>query len=185
MHAFRYAAFQVGTIITTTGYATTDYILWPMLSQCILVALMIIGACASSTGGIKVSRFMIVVKSIKREIKQMVHPKSVNLIRMNGKKLGDDVLRSVFIYLMAYAGIAGISVLLIAIDNFDFATTFSSVMATLNNIGPGLGEVGPTGNFSAFSPLSKLMFCFDMLAGRLEIFPFLMLFTATSWRKRF
>lgn len=186
LQALRYAAFQVGTIITTTGYATTDFVLWPMLSQCILVSLMIIGACASSTGGgIKVSRFMIVVKSIKREIKQMVHPKSVNLIRINGKKLGNDVVRTVYIYLMAYAGIAGISVLLIAIDNFDFATTFSSVMATLNNIGPGLGEVGPTGNFAAFSPLSKLVFCFDMLAGRLEIFPFLMLFTATSWRKRF
>ena len=186
LHAFRYAVFQVGTIITTTGYATADYNLWPMLSQCILIALMVIGACASSTGGgIKVSRFMIAVKSIKREIKQMVHPKSVNLIWINGKKMGNDVIRSVFIYLMAYAGIAGISVLLIAVDNFDFATTFSSVMATLNNIGPGIGAVGPTGSFADFSPLSKLVFCFDMLAGRLEIFPFLMLFTASAWRRKF
>lgn len=186
LHAFRYAVFQVGTIITTTGYATADYNLWPMLSQCILIALMVIGACASSTGGgIKVSRFMISVKSIKREIKQMVHPKSVNLIWINGKKMGNDVIRSVFIYLMAYAGIAGISVLLIAVDNFDFATTFSSVMATLNNIGPGIGAVGPTGSFADFSPLSKLVFCFDMLAGRLEIFPFLMLFTASAWRRKF
>lgn len=186
LHAFRYAVFQVGTIITTTGYATADYNLWPMLSQCILIALMVIGACASSTGGgIKVSRFMIAVKSIKREIKQMVHPKSVNLIWINGKKMGNDVIRSVFIYLMAYAGIAGISVLLVAIDNFDFATTFSSVMATLNNIGPGIGAVGPTGSFAGFSPVSKLVFCFDMLAGRLEIFPFLMLFTASAWRRKF
>ena len=186
LHAFRYAVFQVGTIITTTGYATADYNLWPMLSQCILIALMVIGACASSTGGgIKVSRFMIAVKSIKREIKQMVHPKSVNLIWINGKKMGNDVIRSVFIYLMAYAGIAGISVLLIAVDNFDFATTFSAVMATLNNIGPGIGAVGPTGSFADFSPLSKLVFCFDMLAGRLEIFPFLMLFTASAWRRKF
>ena len=186
LHAFRYAVFQVGTIITTTGYATADYNLWPMLSQCILIVLMVIGACASSTGGgIKVSRFMIAVKSIKREIKQMVHPKSVNLIWINGKKMGNDVIRSVFIYLMAYAGIAGISVLLVAIDNFDFATTFSSVMATLNNIGPGISAVGPTGSFADFSPLSKLVFCFDMLAGRLEIFPFLMLFTASAWRRKF
>lgn len=184
--AFRYAVFQVGTIITTTGYATTDFNLWPMLSKCILIALMIIGACASSTGGgIKVSRFLIAMKSIKREVKQMAHPKSVNLICVNGKKMSNDVIRSVFVYFMAYAGIAGLSVLIVSADNFDFATTFSSVMATLNNIGPGIEDVGATGNFSAFSPLSKLVFCFDMLAGRLEIFPFLMLFTTKVWRCKF
>lgn len=184
--AFRYAVFQVGTIITTTGYATTDFNLWPMLSKCILIALMIIGACASSTGGgIKVSRFLIAMKSIKREVKQMAHPKSVNLICVNGKKMSNDVIRSVFVYFMAYAGIAGLSVLIVSADNFDFATTFSSVMATLNNIGPGIEDVGAAGNFSAFSPLSKLVFCFDMLAGRLEIFPFLMLFTTKVWRRKF
>ncbi len=184
--AFRYAVFQVGTIITTTGYATTDFNLWPMLSKCILIALMIIGACASSTGGgIKVSRFLIAMKSIKREVKQMAHPKSVNLICVNGKKMSNDVIRSVFVYFMAYAGIAGLSVLIVSADNFDFATTFSSVMATLNNIGPGIEDVGATGNFSAFSPLSKLVFCFDMLAGRLEIFPFLMLFKTKVWRRKF
>ena len=184
--AFRYAVFQVGTIITTTGYATTDFNLWPMLSKCILIALMIIGACASSTGGgIKVSRFLIAMKSIKREVNQMAHPKSVNLICVNGKKMSNDVIRSVFVYFMAYAGIAGLSVLIVSADNFDFATTFSSVMATLNNIGPGIEDVGATGNFSAFSPLSKLVFCFDMLAGRLEIFPFLMLFTTKVWRRKF
>lgn len=184
--AFRYAVFQVATIITTTGYATTDFNLWPMLSKCILIALMIIGACASSTGGgIKVSRFLIAMKSIKREVKQMAHPKSVNLICVNGKKMSNDVIRSVFVYFMAYAGIAGLSVLIVSADNFDFATTFSSVMATLNNIGPGIEDVGATGNFSAFSPLSKLVFCFDMLAGRLEIFPFLMLFTTKVWRRKF
>ena len=130
--AFRYAVFQVGTIITTTGYATTDFNLWPMLSKCILIALMIIGACASSTGGgIKVSRFLIAMKSIKREVKQMAHPKSVNLICVNGKKMSNDVIRSVFVYFMAYAGIAGLSVLIVSADNFDFATTFSSVMARL------------------------------------------------------
>lgn len=186
MKAFRYAVFQVGTIITTTGYATADFNLWPMLSKCILIALMIIGACASSTGGgIKVSRFLIAMKSIKREVKQMAHPKSVNLICVNGKKMSNDVIRSVFVYFMAYAGIAGLSVLIVSADNFDFATTFSSVIATLNNIGPGIEDVGATGNFSEFSPLSKLVFCFDMLAGRLEIFPFLMLFTTKVWRRKF
>jgi len=186
LKAFRYAAFQVASIITTTGYATADYNGWPMLSQCILILLMIIGACASSTGGgIKVSRFMIVIKSIRREIKQMLHPKSVNIIKVNGKKIGPDVLRVVYIYLLAYMGIVVGSVLLISIDNLDFGTTFSSVMATLNNIGPGINDVGPIGNFAEFSPLSKIVFCFDMLAGRLEIFPFLMLFTLSAWRRKF
>ena len=186
LKAFRYAIFQIASIITTTGYATTDYNAWPMLSQCILMMLMVIGACASSTGGgIKVSRFLMMLKSIKREIMQMVHPKSVNIIRINQKKVGVDVLKSVYIYLIAYAGILVGSVLIISIDNKDFATTFSSVLATLNNIGPGVGAVGPVGNFADFSPLSKLVFCFDMLAGRLEIFPFLMLFTVSAWNRKF
>lgn len=184
--AFRYAAFQVGAIITTTGFATADYMKWPTMSQTVLVILMIIGACASSTGGgIKVSRFLMVLKSIKKELKQMVHPKSVNLIRINGKKMSPEIVQNVFVYLMAYAGIAGLSVLLVSVDNFDFATNFGSVMGTLNNIGPGLGATGPAGNFASFSPFSKVVFCIDMLIGRLEIFPFLMLFTSISWRKKF
>ena len=186
LKAFRYALFQVASIITTTGYATADYNAWPMLSQCILLMLMVIGACASSTGGgIKVSRFLMVLKCIKREIKQMVHPKSISIIRVNDKKVGADVLRSLYVYLMAYAGIVVGSVLLVSIDNLDFGTTFSSVLATLNNIGPGIADVGPVGNFAEFSPLSKIVFCFDMLAGRLEIFPFLMLFTASAWNRKF
>ncbi len=186
LKAFRYAIFQVATIITTTGYATADYNMWPMFSQCILLTLMVVGACASSTGGgIKVSRVMIVLKTIKQGIKKLVHPQSVNIIRINGKKMGDDILRTVSVYLMAYVLIVIASVLLVSLDNKDFSTTFSSVLATLNNIGPGIGEVGPAGNFAAFSPLSKIVFCFDMLAGRLEIFPFLMLLTAFSWRKKF
>ena len=185
LKAFRYALFQVASIITTTGYATADYNAWPMLSQCILLMLMVIGACASSTGGgIKVSRFLMVLKCIKREIKQMVHPKSISIIRVNDKKVGADVLRSLYVYLMAYAGIVVGSVLLVSIDNLDFGTTFSSVLATLNNIGPGIADVGPVGNFAEFSPLSKIVFCFDMLAGRLEIFPFLMLFTS-AWNRKF
>ena len=115
----------------------------------------------------------------------MVHPKSVNLIRINGKKMNPDIVQNVFVYLVAYAGIAGLSVLLVSIDDFDFATNFGSVMGTLNNIGPGLGVSGPAGNFAQFSPFSKLVFCIDMLIGRLEIFPFLMLFTSISWRKKF
>ncbi|QYX26063.1 TrkH family potassium uptake protein [[Clostridium] scindens] len=186
LKAFRYALFQVASIITTTGYATADYNAWPMLSQCILLMLMVIGACASSTGGgIKVSRFLMVLKCIKREIKQMVHPKSISIIRVNDKKVGADVLRSLYVYLMAYAGIVVGSVLLVSIDNLDFGTTFSSVLATLNNIGPGIADVGPVGNFAEFSPLSKIVSCFDMLAGRLEIFPFLMLFTASAWNRKF
>lgn len=184
--AFRYAVFQVASIITTTGYATTDYNVWPMFSQCILILLMVIGASASSTGGgIKVSRVMIVFKSIKQELKRLVHPQSVSIIRINGKKMSPDILKNVYMYLMAYAGITILSILFISLDNKDFATTFSSVMATLNNIGPGISEVGPAGSFADFSILSKLVFCFDMLAGRLEIFPFLMLLTSFSWRKRF
>ncbi len=184
--AFRYAFFQVGSVITTTGFATADFAVWPMFSQCILLMLMMCGACASSTGGgIKVSRVLIVLKCIKREIKQMKHPKAVSIIRVNGKKMNSDVVRKVCSYLMSYVAIMIVSILLVSIDNRDFATTFSSVMATLNNIGPGIAEVGPSGNFSQFSVFSKLIFCFDMLAGRLEIFPFLMLFAVPVWRKQF
>ena len=186
MKAFRYALFQVSTIITTTGYATTDFNLWPTFSQCIVVLLMIIGACASSTGGgIKVSRLMIVFKGVKREIKQLVHPKSVNLIRINRKKISDETLRGVYVYLLAYALLSIVSVLIISLDNQDFTTTFTSVMATLNNIGPGLSAVGPTGNFADFSILSKIVFCIDMLAGRLEIFPFLTFLTMFAWKRKF
>ena len=133
----------------------------------------------------KVSRFLMVLKNIKQEIMKLAHPKSVNIIRVNGKKVDHEVLRSVNVYLMSYAALLIGSVLLISIDNMDFATTFSSVLATMNNIGPGISKVGPAGNFAAFSPLSKLVFCIDMLAGRLEIFPFLMLFTASAWKRKF
>ncbi len=186
LKAFRYAVFQVASIITTTGYASADYTHWPMFSQCVLLLLMIIGASASSTGGgMKVARFMMMAKCVRRGITQMIHPKAVSIIRMNGKKVDTDVLTNLYIYLMAYIGIVAGSVLLVSIDNMDFGTTFSSVLTTLNNIGPGIEAVGPNGNFAHFSPLSKLVFCFDMLAGRLEIFPFLMLFTASAWNRKF
>ena len=184
--AFRYALFQIGAIITTTGFATADYCLWPMLSQCILLMLMVCGACASSTGGgIKVSRVIVIFKSIKKEIKQMVHPKSVNVIRVNGKKMDQELVKNIYIYMISYIVIMVASVLLISINNMDFGTTFTSVLTTINNVGPGVGGVGPTGSFADFSPFSKLVFCFDMLAGRLEIFPFLMFLTAFRWRKHF
>ena len=183
--SLRHAAFQVGTIITTTGYATADFNLWPEFSKCILLTIMMIGACASSTGGgIKVSRLLIIIKSIYRVIQQMLHPKSVNVVRVNGKKLSDSTIMNVYVYIVAYVVLIVSSVLIVSLDNFDFATTFSSVIATVNNIGPGIGAVGPTGSFADFSPLSKIVFCFDMLAGRLEIFPFLMLFSFV-WRKKF
>lgn len=184
--SFRYAVFQVVTVITTTGYSTADFAQWPMFSKAVLMMLTVIGACASSTGGgIKVSRLLVGIKCVKREIVQMAHPKSVGIIRIGGKKVSSDVLRTIYIYFIAYVGILIGSVVLVSLDNFDFETTFSAVLTTLGNVGPGMAKVGPMGNFAEFSPLSKLILCFDMLAGRLEIFPFLVLFTAPAWRRKF
>lgn len=184
--SFRYAVFQVVTVITTTGYSTADFAQWPMFSKAVLMMLTVIGACASSTGGgIKVSRLLIGIKCVKREIVQLAHPKSVGIIRIGGKKVSSDVLRTIYIYFIAYVGILIGSVVLVSLDNFDFETTFSAVLTTLGNVGPGMAQVGPMGNFAEFSPLSKLILCFDMLAGRLEIFPFLVLFTAPAWRRKF
>ena len=184
--SFRYAVFQVVTVITTTGYSTADFAQWPMFSKAVLMMLTVIGACASSTGGgIKVSRLLVGIKWVKREIVQLAHPKSVGIIRIGGKKVSSDVLRTIYIYFIAYVGILIGSVVLVSLDNFDFETTFSAVLTTLGNVGPGMAQVGPMGNFAGFSPLSKLILCFDMLAGRLEIFPFLVLFTAPAWRRKF
>lgn len=184
--SFRYAVFQVVTVITTTGYSTADFAQWPMFSKAVLMMLTVIGACASSTGGgIKVSRLLVGMKCVKREIVQLAHPKSVGIIRIGGKKVSSDVLRTIYIYFIAYVGILIGSVVLVSLDNFDFETTFSAVLTTLGNVGPGMAQVGPMGNFAEFSPLSKLILCFDMLVGRLEIFPFLVLFTAPAWRRKF
>ena len=184
--SFRYAVFQVVTVITTTGYSTADFAQWPMFSKAVLMMLTVIGACASSTGGgIKVSRLLVGIKCVKREIVQLAHPKSVGIIRIGGKKVSSDVLRTIYIYFIAYVGILIGSVVLVSLDNFDFETTFSAVLTTLGNVGPGMAKVGPMGTFAEFSPLSKLILCFDMLAGRLEIFPFLVLFTAPAWRRKF
>ncbi len=182
--AFHHAAFQVGSIITTTGYATTDFNLWPSMSKTILVLIMFIGACAGSTGGgIKVSRIVIMFKTIGQEIKTLIHPRSVHAMTMDGKVIDKSVVKSVGAFLMTYFVIFCASLLVITIDGKDIVTNFTAVAATLNNIGPGLMEVGPTGNFSAFSDVSKCVFIFDMLAGRLELFPMLLLLTPSVWRK--
>lgn len=186
LKAFRYAIFQVAAVITTTGFATADFNLWPEFSKVILLLLMIIGACAGSTGGgMKVSRILIMLKSVKREMKRLLHPKSVNIVKVNGKKIGSDTMHGVYTYFIAYVAIFIVSVLVVSLNNFDFATTFSGVLTTLNNIGPGISLVGPVENFAKFSVLSKLVFCLDMLIGRLEIFPFLVMFSPNLWRKKF
>lgn len=184
--AFRYSIFQVASIITTTGFATADFNLWPELSKCILLLIMVIGACAGSTGGgVKVSRFLILWKSILKQVKGMLHPKSVNVVKVNGKKISNETLQGVYAYFSAYVFVFGISVLLVALDNFDFATTISGVLTTLSNVGPGISRVGPIENFQSFSVLSKIVFSMDMLIGRLEIFPFLMICSPSFWRKHF
>lgn len=177
-------AFQVASVMTTTGYATTDFNLWPAFATAIMVCLMFVGACAGSTGGgIKVSRVMIYLKQVKKELMQQIHPHRVRVIKMEGKALDHSVVHSCNTLLMTYIVIFTTSVLIICLDKFDLVTNFTSVAATLNNIGPGLNVVGPTGNFSEFSVLSKFVFMFDMLAGRLEIIPLLVLFHPSTWKK--
>lgn len=182
--AFHHAAFQVGSIITTTGYATTDFDLWPSFSKTILIWLMFIGACAGSTGGgIKVSRLVVLFKSILKELDVIVHPHHVRKLKMDGRIIEHSVVRSINVFLASYLIIFTLSVLAISIDNFDFTTNFTAVAATLNNIGPGLAGVGPTQSFGMFSDFSKLVLTFDMLVGRLELFPLLILFARNTWRK--
>mgnify|MGYP004576925229 FL=1 len=178
------AAFQVGSIITTTGFSSADFNQWPALSKTILVLLMFVGACAGSTGGgIKVSRILILCKAAKKEFQLYLHPNAVKKIKMDQKTITHDILRSTNIYLTLYLLIFAVSMLLISLDNFDMTTNFTAVTATLNNIGPGLEIVGPMGNFSSFSYFSKCVLIFDMLAGRLEIFPLLLLFFKGTWKK--
>ena len=178
------SAFQVASIVSSTGFATTDFDLWPGLSKTILVLLMFMGACAGSTGGgIKVSRFVLAAKSIKKELHSYIHPKAVKQIVMDGKEVDYGTVRSVFIYIVTFAILFVISILLIALEEKDLVTNFTSVATTLNNIGPGLSMVGPTQNFGHFSLLSKWVFIFDMLAGRLELFPLLILFHPSIWHE--
>lgn len=178
------AAFQVGSIITTTGFSSTDFDRWPELSKTLLVLLMFIGACAGSTGGgIKVSRILILGKTLGKELKQALHPQVVAPARMDGKLLNHETIRTTNVFMAAYSFIFVGSFLLISLNGFDMVTNFTAVAATMNNIGPGLELVGPMRNFSGFTDSAKLVLIFDMLAGRLEIFPMLVLFLPDTWRK--
>ena len=181
----RHAFFQVGSIITTTGYSTTDFDLWPSFSKTILVLLMFVGACAGSTGGgMKVSRFIILFKTIKKELSIIFHPRLVKKIRMDGHVIEHETVRNTNVFLAMYFSILLLSTLLISVDNFNFTTNFTAVVATLNNIGPGLDMVGPTQNFSIFSPFSKFVLMFNMLAGRLELFPMIVLLIPGTWKRK-
>ena len=184
--ALTHAAFQVATIITTTGYATMDFDLWHSAARTVLVLLMFCGACAGSTGGgIKVSRIIVFFKSAVKEIGSYIHPRSVKRVKVEGRPVEHEVIRSINVYLTAYVLIFAASVFLISLENKDLVTTFTSVAATINNIGPGLSLVGPTASFAHMTDLSKLTLIFDMLAGRLELFPMLILFHPTIWKQAF
>ena len=181
----RHAAFQVSSIITTTGFATTDFDLWPSFSKTILLCLMVVGACAGSTGGgLKVARLLLLLKTTRRNISQMLNPRKVLLVRNNDQVVDEQVLSNTNAYLSAYVIILFVSFMLISLDGFSTGTNFSAVLCCFNNIGPGLEVVGPTCNFSSFSVLSKLVLILDMLLGRLEIFPLLVLFSPQTWRGR-
>ena len=181
--ALTQAAFQVGSIITTTGFSTTDFNLWPETSRTILVLLMFIGACAGSTGGgMKVSRFVILFKTVGKEFHSYIHPRSVKKIQLDGKPVEHDVVRSINVYCFTYVIIFCASMLLISLEGHDFITNFTAVAATFNNIGPGLEMVGPASNFGFFTDFSKWVLTFDMLAGRLELFPLLILFHPKMWK---
>jgi trk system potassium uptake protein TrkH len=184
--AFRYSSFQVGAVISSTCFNTANFDLWPQLSRSILLLLMFVGSCTVSTGGgFKILRVMMLFKSIKNEIRKQLHPRSVSSIYIDKKPVGAGVAESVNIYFAAYFIILVLSTLLLSLDNFDMETNITSAVASLNNMGPGLGRiVGPTGNFSAYSWHSKLVLCFDMLAGRLEIIPVITLLSSALWRRR-
>ena len=181
----RHAAFQVGSIITTTGFATTDYELWPAFSKTLILCLMISGACAGSTGGgMKVARLLLIFKSLGRNIRQVVSPRKVELVRNNDTVVDEKILDNTNAYLAAYVTIIFAVFLIISLDGFSIGTNFSAVLCTFNNIGPGFEAVGPTCNFAGYSNLSKLVLSWAMLAGRLEIFPILVLFSRNTWKKR-
>lgn len=178
----RHAAFQVASIMTTTGFATTDFDLWPSFSKAILLSLMVIGACAGSTGGgLKCGRALLLLKSLRRNIRKVLHPQKVQIVRNNGQMVDEKVLDNTNAYLAAYVVIILSSFIVISLDGFSITTNISAVFACFNNIGPGFDAVGPTCNFAGYSPLSKLVLIADMLAGRLEIFPILILFSRSTW----
>ena len=181
----RFSSFQVATIITTTGYATTDFNLWPELSKTILLLLMFIGSCAGSTaGGLKISRVILLFKMIKREIKSLIHPRAVSVVRFEGKKIDDPVLKSLSAYFAIYIACFVAVFILISFDGFDIVTNFSASAACFNNIGPGLNAVGPAANYAGYSVFSKIVLSFAMLLGRLEIYPILFVMSRSAWSKK-
>ena len=182
--SLRHAAFQVASIISTTGYATANFDLWPEFSRFLIFVLMLVGACAGSTGGgMKCSRVLVLFKSIRREIRQIIHPRSVNLVRLDGQTLEEGTVRSICVFCGAYVMVTLMASLIVGLDNFTFDTTITAVVSCVSNIGPGLEMVGPMGNFSAFSDLSKLVLSLCMVIGRLEIFPILVLFSKNAWKR--
>ena len=181
----RHAAFQVGSIITTTGYATTDFDLWPSFSKTILLCLMVVGACAGSTGGgLKVARLLLLLKGARRNIRQLLNPRKVEVVRNNGTAVDEKILDNTNAYLSAYVIILFAVFAVISLDGFSIGTNFSAVLCTFNNIGPGLEAVGPACNFSQYSDLSKIVLSLAMLAGRLEIFPILILCSRNTWKQK-
>lgn len=184
--ALRHAMFQVGSIITTTGYSTMDFDLWNPVSKTVLVLLMFVGACAGSTGGgIKVSRFVIAIKTIAKELNSYIHPKSVRILKVDDKPVEHEVIRSVNVYFITFIILFASSLFLVSLEGRDLTTNFTAVATTINNIGPGLNLVGPTQNFGLFNNFTKFVLMFDMLAGRLELFPLLILFHPIVWKESF
>ena len=184
--AFHHSAFSVASIISTTGYGTADFAKWPQLSQYILLILMFVGACAGSTGGgLKVSRLVLLFKSSVREISKILHPRSVRAVKLDGKRVDSAVVKNTASFFVISMIVYVVSVFIVSFDGFDMTTSLTAVAATMNNIGPGLSLVGPTGNYSSFSNLSKIVMIFDMLAGRLEYFPMIVLFSPAMWKDGF
>ena len=182
--AIRHAAFQVGSVITTTGYATVDFDLWPSFSKAILLGLMFVGACAGSTGGgLKVARLMILMKALRRNTRQMLNPRKVQVIRNNNSVVNERIISNTNAYLAAYVVIMLLVFLIISRDGYSIGTNVSAVVCTFNNIGPGFEAVGPMCNFAGYSNLSKFVLSIGMLAGRLEIFPILVLFSRSTWKR--
>ena len=181
----RASFFQTTSLVSTSGFSTRDFDLWPGLTKMLLVFLMFTGSCAGSTaGGVKLSRLLIVFKNTMREIKHMLHPRSVNTVRVDGEPVPEETVRSAVNYITLYLTVFIISTLAISVDGFGFETNFTGTLACLNNIGPGLGKVGPAGNYADFSVFSKIILSFDMLFGRLELMPMIILFSPSTWRKK-
>jgi len=183
-HALRDSFFQVSTIITTAGFATTDFNLWPMFSKIILFMLMLTGCCAGSTGGgLKLIRAAVLFKGVGREIRRALHPRGVSVIKIDGRAVDEDIYGSIALYFFSYMAMIAVALLIVSLNNFDFESTFTAVVACFNNIGPGFGMVGPMGNYSAFSPMSKIVLSVCMLLGRLELYPILLLMSRRTWMK--